>query len=132
MRTLNFVGERAQRLQLNVGLKQAHSSIEAMSLEIFCADIGSIARDRFGWTRKISGESDKTGLSGTSIIDLVDAVAEDLNAGRKVALGFECPLFVPLPRNPHLLTAVRPGEGSRPWCAGAGSGALATGLTETA
>ena len=29
--------------------------------------------------------------------DLAGAVVSELNAGRPVALGFECPLFVPVP-----------------------------------
>ena len=58
-------------------------------------------------------------------------IANDLNSGSRVALGFECPLFVPLPEDPAGLTSARPGEGDRAWSAGAGAGSLATGLTET-
>jgi len=47
-----------------------------------------------------------------------------------VALGFECPLFVPIAVEETHLTRARPGEGSRPWSAGAGCGALATGLVQ--
>ena len=45
-------------------------------------------------------------------------------------MGFECPLFVPLREDPSRLTAARRGDGSRAWSAGAGTGALATGLVE--
>jgi hypothetical protein len=48
----------------------------------------------------------------------------------KVALGFECPLFVPVPEEPLRLGMARSGEGNRSWSAGAGAGALATGLVE--
>ena len=48
-----------------------------------------------------------------------------------VALGFECPLFVPVPEDPARLTARRDGEGQRPWSAAAGAASLVTGLTET-
>jgi hypothetical protein len=41
----------------------------------------------------------------------VDAIAADLNAGHHVALGFECPLFVPVSEDPNGLTSARPGEG---------------------
>jgi len=58
-------------------------------------------------------------------------VAERLNAGCPVALGFECPLFVPLYADEMRLTNARPGEGSRPWSAGAGCGALATGIVQS-
>jgi hypothetical protein len=50
--------------------------------------------------------------------------------GRLIALGFECPLHVPLANEPAQLTSARRGEGNRAWCAGAGAGALATGLSE--
>lgn len=59
-------------------------------------------------------------------------VASELNTGVKVALGFECPLFVPLVSDENQLTRGRPGEGSRAWSAGAGCGALATGLVQVA
>ncbi len=62
---------------------------------------------------------------------LADTVATHLNANRPVALGIECPLFVPIMDEPVDLTRARPGEGARPWCAGAGAGALATGLAQT-
>jgi hypothetical protein len=90
-------------------------------------------RDAFGWSR---GTIDKATIEshrgGTEILDLVDAVAEDLVAGRGVALGFECPLFVPVPEKPLHLGMARRGEGNRSWSASAGAGALATGLVEVA
>jgi hypothetical protein len=70
--------------------------------------------------------------SGISIEDLAADLCATLKAGAGVALGFECPLFVPHPQRPLELTRGRQGEGSRPWCAGAGAGALAVGLTESA
>lgn len=63
-------------------------------------------------------------------MELVDAVAGDLIAGEAVALGFECPLFVPVPATPLQLGAARLGEGNRPWSAGAGASSLATGLAQ--
>lgn len=59
-------------------------------------------------------------------------IAESLNGGDPVALGFECPLFVPLVEDELDLTRARPSEGSRPWSAGAGCSALATGLVQVA
>ena len=102
-------------------------------LVIYCADIGSVQKNNFAWARlpyaKVEGFS--PGGSRQSIQDLATAVAADLQRGSKVALGFECPLFVPLPDHPEKLTAARQGEGDRPWSAGAGASCLATGLTET-
>jgi hypothetical protein len=100
---------------------------------IYCADIGSVPRGRFGWARADAAETGvETHRGGTEIIDLVDAIAEDLDAGRTVALGFECPLFVPVPEEAMRLGMARPGEGNRSWSAGAGAGALATGIVEVA
>lgn len=46
--------------------------------------------------------------------DLALAVASDLREGKAVAMGFECPLFVPLADLPVDLTRARPGEGAKP------------------
>ena len=40
--------------------------------------------------------------------------------------------FIPLVEDERQLTRARPGEGNKPWSAGAGCGALATGLVEVA
>lgn len=103
-----------------------HAEIAELT-RIYCADIGSQARDRFGWA--VLGEG-RLATSGTTLDSLATNVAGDLNAGHPVSLGFECPLFVPITLDPAALTSARIGERSRPWCAGAGAGALATGLTQ--
>ncbi len=101
-----------------------------MALVIHCADIGSICRNNFGWARLEVDQA--VGCStGCDIQVFAKQIAMDLNAGQHVALGFECPLFVPVPDDPNGLTSARPGEGDRAWSAGAGAGSLATGLTET-
>jgi hypothetical protein len=97
---------------------------------VYCADIGSVASGRFGWAKLRPGGSEEVCYGTESITDLVEAVAADIGQDNAVAIGFECPLFVPVPGDPNRLTSARRGEGSRPWCAGAGAGALATGLTE--
>jgi len=96
---------------------------------VYCADIGSVANKCFGWAVALAPNAAVD--EADDIEGLTTAVAQALAAGEKVALGFECPLFVPLPDDPQELTKARDGEGSRPWSAGAGCGALATGLTET-
>lgn len=103
-----------------------------MALVVYCADIGSVMRGNFGWARLACDVATEPCTTGQDIAEFADLIAADLNAGANVALGFECPLFVPVPEDPRLLTSARPGEGDRAWCAGAGAGALATGLTETA
>lgn len=69
-------------------------------------------------------------MTGSSLEELANAVAKDVTNGAKVALGFECPLYVPLRDDPMLLTKARTGQGNRSWSAGAGCGALATGHVE--
>jgi hypothetical protein len=96
------------------------------SIVVWAVDVGSVRQNRLGWCR-IRGEERAT---GHDIRWLVEGVSSDLTRGLSVALGFECPLFVPVPDDPLFLTSARPGEGARSWSAGAGAGALATGLTE--
>ncbi len=96
-------------------------------LWIFCADIGSVKSGKFGWAG-LSASGDA--ISGSRIEELAKEVSDLLNSGSKVALGFECPLYVPIRNEPDCLTKARKGEGNRPWSAGAGCGALATGLVE--
>lgn len=98
---------------------------------IYCADIGSIAKNRFGWAHGNMSNGSLCVKRGTNISELVELVSSDITNKIPVALGFECPLFVPIPDDPVMLTSGRKGEGQRPWCAGAGAGSLATGLTET-
>jgi len=104
-----------------------------VNVVIYCADIGSVPRNRFGWAR-----SDPTAAEierhrgGTEIVDLVEAVALDLGVDRAVAFGFESPLFVPVPEESLRLGTARPGEANRSWSAGAGASALVTGIVEIA
>jgi hypothetical protein len=97
------------------------------NMSVFCADIGSEARGRFGWAH-LRAEALADG--GMKLGGLATAIAGELNRGVPVSLGFECPLFVPVTPDPAHLTKARVGEGSRAWCAGAGAGALATGLSQ--
>ena len=98
------------------------------SLKTYCADIGSIPTGKFGW----AGGSRGWGASGTSIDELARSIARDLDADSPVALGFECPLFVPLVGDSSRLGCAREGEGSRPWSAHAGAASLATGIVQVA
>ena len=60
---------------------------------LHCADIGSIQRNRFGWARVDTTTPDDETI-GQRPDELVERVAADLSNDR-VALGFECPLFIP-------------------------------------
>ncbi|MDQ2655340.1 MAG: hypothetical protein M3Z20_20095 [Chloroflexota bacterium] len=94
---------------------------------VWAVDVGSVKRNRFGWCRRTGQNME----SSHDIRKLVAGIVMDLDQGKRVALGFECPLFVPITEDPELLTSARVGEGNRAWAAGAGCGALATGLTES-
>jgi len=96
-------------------------------LAIFCADVGSIRKKRFGWAAVLP---DGGRRSGNSIEVFAEQIANGVKQRSKIALGFECPLFVPVRENPREVNSARKGEGNRSWSAGAGPGALATGLVE--
>jgi hypothetical protein len=97
-------------------------------LRVFCADIGSVKAGKFGWA---ASNADGQELeSGSDIRDFANRIVAHLDSERPASVGFECPLFVPLRKDPNRLTAARRGDGSRAWSAGAGTGALATGLVE--
>ena len=97
-------------------------------LTIYCADIGSVAKGRFGWARLVGDQSHMDNC----IVAFVDDIARAMAKGRKVALGFECPLWVPVPTKPQCLTKGRQVDGNRAWSAGAGAAVLATGITQVA
>jgi len=101
---------------------------------VYAADIGSIAGRKFGWARvdTATGAAELERGDGTEISELVIDVARDLNAGRGVALGFECPMFVPVPDAALRLGKARVGERDRSWSAGPGAGVMATGLAQSA
>ena len=98
---------------------------------ICCADIGSVANEKFGWAVH-SGEPDGKGSSGTDIREFAQFIAHRLAVGEKVSLGFECPLWIPIANEPSRLTRARSGEGDRAWSAAAGSASLTTGLAQVA
>jgi len=105
----------------------------ASPLAIYCADIGSIPNHRFGWAcTDTAGDRVERHRGSAEIGDLVEIVAADIADGRAVALGLECPLYVPVPEQPLRLGMARTGEGNRSWSAGAGAGALATGAVQVA
>jgi hypothetical protein len=74
---------------------------------------------------------DQTGRRlGSDLEVLVDALAPHLVAERNIALGFECPLYVPKRADVSLMTTCRPGEVGLNWCGGPGGSVLATGLVQ--
>jgi hypothetical protein len=77
----------------------------AMGLVICCADVGSVSNKKFGWARLPADEPGATCYCDQDIKSFADRITGDLDAGARVALRFECPLFVPFPEDPADLTA---------------------------
>lgn len=98
---------------------------------VWVADVGSIMRNGFGWCRSSVEDNTVKISTGTDISLFAEGISKDLRNRKRVALGFECPLFLPITDNPMNLTSARQGEGNRAWSAGAGCGSLAVGLTES-
>jgi hypothetical protein len=107
--------------------------VELEALVVYCIDVGSISGGNFGWARaEAPGAPVEQRRGGSEIADIVDAIAGDLTESRPIALGFECPLFVPVPHDHRRLGKARAGERNRAWSASGGVGALATGLVQEA
>lgn len=97
-------------------------------LNIYVADAGSVSKSNYHWvcSRDISSSSDKPA-------SLAAAIADDIENGITVSLGYESPLFVPVEEDPNILGRARKGEcteatGNRPFTAGAGAAVFATGI----
>ena len=87
-----------------------------MGLSVYCADVGSVATGKFAW---YGVSADGRRQSGRSMEGYAAAIGSELDRGEKVAMGLECPLFIPTRGSPELLLTKRSNEGSRPWSAGA-------------
>lgn len=99
---------------------------------IYVADAGSASKGNFHWVASTSVEK-----SSTDPRALAEAIATDLRSGKRVALGYESPLFVPADADVSSLGCARDGEcqvatGNRPFTAGAGAAVLATGIQSLA
>lgn len=95
------------------------------SLVVAAVDVGKPAN--IGWWRRASPDT-----AGHDLDELAGQLAGDLDRGSRVALGFEAPLFVPVPDSAEGLNRQRAGERGRPWCAGAGSAVLAMAAQQMA
>lgn len=99
------------------------------NIVVWVADVGSIAKGNFGWCRTPPQEKrawDKRNDIGA----FAEGIAEDLLEGKRIALGFECPLFVPVAEMAQNLTKARKADSSLAWSAGTGATALVVGLVE--
>ena len=109
------------------------SDAVASSFKIYCCDVGSTREENFGWacvSRASTGASFIYG--GHSIGDCAACIKGDLAEGAVVTLGFESPLFLPIPRREDQLGCGRLGESSRSCFASVGSSVATLGLHQLA
>lgn len=97
-------------------------------IAVYCVDVGAVHSGHFGFWRRFPGGH----TSGEDPDELVALLGEDLGVGRRITLGFECPLSIPVPSEVVKLGRARPGERNRAWSAGAGTAVLALGLQQLA
>ena len=94
---------------------------------IYACDVGSIARNKFAWTSSTRGEA-----GSGDIEELVEEVVGDIKANQQIAIGFECPLFIPCPEFSEDVGKARSGDGDRAYTASVGASAAMTGLSQVA
>lgn len=96
----------------------------APTINVLCVDVGSFKS--IGW----ANDADQVGNGSTIALEL-ERLGSLLNAGHRLALGFEAPIWTPRRADVRSLTSSRGGverKLSRAWSAGAGCGALAACL----
>jgi hypothetical protein len=103
---------------------------------IYAVDVGSTrckpgGTPNFGWAR-VDPEYPNTVNGSSEIGALADAVVQDLSSGNSIALGFEAPLFIPVPELASKLCHGRTNEGSRSFAAPAGLAVTTLGIHQSA
>ena len=93
---------------------------------VACLDVGSPQKGNVGWAVLHGG----TPRHGRELPRFLDLLVSHLGMGRSIALGFECPLYIPKRDDPMLMTGARLGEKGVNWCGGPGGSVLATGLAQ--
>lgn len=102
-------------------------------ITVYAVDIGTTNVQRgqdhgnVGWVRTCSGGEE---AAGHDLDELWPLIVVDLDAGRPVAIGFECPLFIPLPADTAGLCKQRDGDAGMPWNYGSGIYTMGIGLQE--
>jgi hypothetical protein len=98
---------------------------------VYACDIGRVERSAFAWAR-VRPDSGEPLTSSSDMHRIAVALRADAAMGISVALGFECPLFVPVPWEPIEIGRCRPGEGNRSFSVSAGLQVTVLGLQESA
>lgn len=100
---------------------------------IYACDIGSTLPNssNFAWIRCVPDENEIP-HGNSDIESLIKYLAEDLQKGWSVAIGFESPLFLPVPNAARELSKGRKGESDRSWAAQPGGYVTALGIHQAA
>lgn len=101
--------------------------MERNNVVIYACDIGSIIQDSFAWVRVIPGRDPS---ASNDINILVESLLQDIDNGMNIALGFESPLFMPIPTNSQGLNHGRQGEGCFSMFAQAGLAVTTIGIQQ--
>ncbi len=101
---------------------------------IYGVDVGSTRQmpSRFAWTRIDPDEDERIPAGNSSIKSLCRSLVDDLQASWSVALGFEAPLFIPVPTCADELSTGRDNERDRSCLAPVGGYAATLGLHQAA
>lgn len=103
-------------------------------LAVYACDIGSTRSKRtgFAWARRVA-DGFEPAHANTSIDDLVENLVDDITEGMAVALGMDCPLYLPVPNDDFsLLKMGRIGERERSSLTQKGGHLAALGLHQLA
>ncbi len=105
---------------------------------IYACDIGSTLYQKkrrgpnFGWARLNPYEGTKSMRGSSDIQQLAEQLQRDIKEGYSVSLGFESPLFIPIPDNPEDLSKGREGDGARSWSVSSGAYVTTLGIHQSA
>lgn len=107
-----------------------------MSRIIYAVDIGSTRCEagqtpNFAWAR-VDPADPRSVVGSSDINKLADRIVRDLQARQSVALGFEAPLFIPVPVESSALCYGRKNEGNRSFAAPVGLAVTTLGLHQVA
>ena len=107
-----------------------------LSRVIYAVDIGSTRckagqTPNFAWAR-VDPADPRCVVGSSEIGKLADRIVRDLQDRQSVALGFEAPLFIPVPAESSALCYGRKNEGSRSFAAPVGLAVATLGLHQAA
>ena len=100
---------------------------------VYACDVGSTKpkTNNFAWVREDLA-SKLNPIGSQKIEELVDCLRQDIKGNASIALGFESPLFMPVPTDYEQLSCGRDGEGSSSMFAPAGGYVTTLGCQQAA